>query len=70
VAVTSDFDIVSAASALAPRIEAAANQIEQDRAMPRDLLDAMLDAGLFRMMLPHSLGGLELDMPTYVCNFE
>ncbi|MBV9327584.1 MAG: acyl-CoA dehydrogenase family protein [Chloroflexi bacterium] len=59
-------DVVAAASALAPRIEAAADQIEHDRAIPADLLDAMLDAGLFRLLLPRSLGGLELDLPTYV----
>ncbi|MBV9600692.1 MAG: hydroxylase, partial [Chloroflexi bacterium] len=51
-------DVVAAASALAPRIEAAADQIEHDRAIPADLLDAMLDAGLFRLLLPRSLGGL------------
>jgi alkylation response protein AidB-like acyl-CoA dehydrogenase len=61
-----DLDLVSAARALAPRIEAAADQIEHDRAIPRDLVEALIDAGLFRLMLPRSLGGLELDLPTYV----
>ncbi|MBV9577788.1 MAG: acyl-CoA dehydrogenase family protein, partial [Chloroflexi bacterium] len=59
-------DLLAAARALAPRIEAAADQIEHDRALPRDLVDALIDAGLFRMVLPCSLGGLELDLPTYV----
>jgi alkylation response protein AidB-like acyl-CoA dehydrogenase len=59
-------DLVGAARALAPRIEAAADQIEADRAIPRELVDELIDAGLFRMMLPRSLGGIELDLPTYV----
>jgi alkylation response protein AidB-like acyl-CoA dehydrogenase len=61
-----DLDLVAAARALAPRIEAEADRIEHDRAIPRDLVDALIDAGLFRMMLARSLGGLELDLPTYV----
>jgi alkylation response protein AidB-like acyl-CoA dehydrogenase len=59
-------DLVEAARALAPRIEATAEQIEHDRAIPRALVDALIDAGLFRMLLPRSLGGIELDLPTYV----
>jgi alkylation response protein AidB-like acyl-CoA dehydrogenase len=59
-------DLLGAARALAPRIEAAAEQIEDDRAIPGELVDALIDAGLFRMLLPRSLGGLELDLPTYV----
>jgi len=45
---------------LAPRIAAAAEQIEQDRRVPAPLLEAMLDAGLFRMLLPRSVGGAEV----------
>jgi len=59
-------DFVAAARALAPDIEARADQIEQDRAIPRDLVDALIDAGMFRLMLPRSLGGVELELPTYV----
>jgi alkylation response protein AidB-like acyl-CoA dehydrogenase len=61
-----ELNLVAAAGALGPRIEALADQIEHDRALPRELVDALIDAGLFRMMLPRSLGGLELDLPTYV----
>lgn len=45
---------------LRPRIEAAAARTEHDGALPPALLDALHDAKLFRMLLPHSLGGLEL----------
>jgi alkylation response protein AidB-like acyl-CoA dehydrogenase len=64
--VSAALDLVAAARSLAPRIEVAADQIERDRAIPRDLVDALVDAGLFRLMLPRALGGLELDLPTYV----
>jgi alkylation response protein AidB-like acyl-CoA dehydrogenase len=59
-------DFVAAARALAPEIEARADQIEHDRAIPRELVDALIDAGMFRLMLPRSLGGVELELPTYV----
>jgi indole-3-acetate monooxygenase len=59
-------DYVAAARGLAPSIEAEADRIEHDRALPRALVDALIDAGMFRMVLPRSLGGIELDLPTYV----
>jgi indole-3-acetate monooxygenase len=66
VAAARDLDFVAAARALAPNIEARADQIEHDRAIPRDLVEALIDAGMFRLMLPRSLGGVELELPTYV----
>lgn len=54
------------ASALAPEIAAAAEAIERDRRLPPDLLAALHEARLFRMMLPISLGGAELDLATFV----
>jgi indole-3-acetate monooxygenase len=60
----------SAARALAPAIEAAANQIERDRRLPAELVDRLLDAGLFTMLLPASLGGAELDLPTFASTVE
>jgi len=47
-------------------IASAANQIERDRHLPRELFDALFDAGLFTMLLPASLGGAELDLPTFI----
>ncbi|MBV9896964.1 MAG: acyl-CoA dehydrogenase family protein [Chloroflexi bacterium] len=58
--------LLAAAHALAPRIEAEADRIEQDRRAPADLVEALLEAGLFRMLLARDLGGFELDLPTYV----
>jgi alkylation response protein AidB-like acyl-CoA dehydrogenase len=44
---------------LAPRIAAAAPGIERSRRVPDDLLDALLDAGLYRMFVPRRYGGDE-----------
>ena len=58
------------AAALVPRIAAAADEIERTRRLPRDLLDALHDESLFRMMLPRSLGGGEVDLATFVRTIE
>jgi alkylation response protein AidB-like acyl-CoA dehydrogenase len=50
---------------LAPKIRACADEIEAERELPRALFEALADAGLFRLVLPRSLGGAELDLPTY-----
>ena len=47
-------------------IRSSADQIEADRELPRPLFEALADAGLFRLALPHALGGAEIDLPTYV----
>ena len=57
---------LDAARRLAPSIRQAADQIEEARELPRPLFEALADAGLFQMLLPRSLGGQELDLPTYV----
>ena len=50
---------------LAPQIEAGAYQIEHDRRIPEWLIDALVDAGLTRLLLPRSLSGAELDPVTF-----
>jgi alkylation response protein AidB-like acyl-CoA dehydrogenase len=63
-------DFVHAAGALAPAIQAAADDIEAQRQLPAELVDALYAAGLFTMLLPRSLGGAELDLPTFVRAIE
>jgi len=46
--------------ALVPRIAAAASEIERSRRVPDDLLDALHDAALYRMLLPRRYGGGEV----------
>ena len=51
---------------LAPAIRRAAQEIEQNRELPRPLFEQLADAGLFHLLIPRQLGGCELDLPTYV----
>jgi alkylation response protein AidB-like acyl-CoA dehydrogenase len=48
---------------LAPMIAARAADVEAGTRVPRDLLDRLLDAGCFGVLLPESHGGLGLDLP-------
>lgn len=59
-------DLLARAEALAPRIRADAGAIEQQRELPVALANALCDGGLFAALLPRSLGGGELDLPTYL----
>lgn len=61
-----DPDVLERARTLAPTIAASADRVEAERRLPVSLSDALHDAGLFRMLLPRSLGGAELDPPTFV----
>jgi indole-3-acetate monooxygenase len=49
---------------LAPSITPRASQIEAGRELPEDLLRDLVGAGCFRMFVPHSHGGLEIDLPS------
>ncbi|HYC47840.1 MAG TPA: acyl-CoA dehydrogenase family protein [Burkholderiales bacterium] len=61
---------LEAARELAPRIRAAADEIDRCRELPRALFEAIADAGLFLMVVPRDLGGREIDFPTYVRTIE
>ena len=63
-------DFPARARALAPRIAEAAARIERERQLPPELLAALHDAKLFRMLLPRSVGGGEVDPVTYVKTIE
>lgn len=56
---------IARARALKPLLEAAAPRIEQAKTMPPDVVDALHNARMFRMTLPRSVGGAELDLATY-----
>ena len=51
---------------LAPTIREHADRIEQDRCLPAPVVRGLLDAGVFRMLVPRSLGGDEID-PLMAC---
>jgi indole-3-acetate monooxygenase len=52
-------DIVDTARRLAPEIRASIPESERLRSLPPALADTLARAGLFRMLLPRRLGGLE-----------
>jgi len=58
-------ELIEKAEALAPVIEAAAPRIEAERRVVPDILQAMHDARLFRMLLPRSVDGEEVDPETF-----
>jgi indole-3-acetate monooxygenase len=49
---------------LAPLVTLRAAEIEAGRRIPPDLVEALRSTGVFRMFVPQSHGGLELDLPT------
>jgi indole-3-acetate monooxygenase len=63
-------DCVANARALAPLIAAAAPRIEAGRELPPDLVDALHEAHLFRMLVPRSLGGEEISPVAFVQAIE
>ena len=63
-------DPVARARALRPQIEAAAPAIETERALPRELLSLLHDAGMFRLLLPKSCGGEEVAPAVFVAAVE
>ncbi|MGE5271850.1 MAG: acyl-CoA dehydrogenase family protein [Thiohalocapsa sp.] len=51
---------------MAPMLAAAAAEIDQRRELPEPVVAALVERGLFRLLLPHSLGGAELLPAEYV----
>lgn len=56
---------VARARELRPVLEAAAQRIDTDCALPPEVLDALFEARMFRMFLPHTFGGAELEPATF-----
>jgi alkylation response protein AidB-like acyl-CoA dehydrogenase len=63
-------DCVARARELAPLIAAQADQIERQREIVPEVLAALHDARLFRLVLPRSIGGLEVDPMTLMQTIE
>ena len=53
-------DWVARARALGPAIAAAGDEVERLRELPRPLVTALAEAGLFRLLQPRELGGGEV----------
>ena len=56
---------ISKARELAPLLDAASPRIEKEHALTPDVLDALHAAKMFRLLLPRSLDGAELDLATF-----
>lgn len=56
----STIDYLARAKALAPMLQAAADEIERLGELPASVRDTLIDQGFFRMLQPRSLGGAEL----------
>jgi indole-3-acetate monooxygenase len=61
---------VEAAKRLAARASEAAEEIERERRLPADLVDAMKEADVFRLCVPRSVGGLEAEVGTLLAAVE
>ena len=57
---------LEAARGLATRVAAEADRIEREREIPPDIAHEIADKGLFRLLVPRSFGGAELDYPDFL----
>ena len=57
---------LEAARGLAARVAAEADRIEREREIPPDIAHEIADKGLFRLLVPRSLGGAELSYPDFL----
>jgi indole-3-acetate monooxygenase len=63
-------DCIARAKALAPLIAAHATRTEQEREIASEVLAALHEARLFRMLIPKSCGGWEADPATFMQAIE
>jgi alkylation response protein AidB-like acyl-CoA dehydrogenase len=57
-------ELIGRARELAPLIESASERIENEQRIPDDVLDALHDARLFRLLIPRSCDGEEVEPAT------
>ena len=60
-----DKALIEAVERIGPVIAAYRDEAERERRLSKPVLDAMIEVGLFRMLVPRSLGGLEVAPLTY-----
>jgi len=65
-----DADCLRRARELGPELDAAAEEIERRRELPEAIVEALVERGLFRLLLPRSCGGAELRPAAYVSVIE
>src|SRR6266436_5565009 len=52
-------------ASLHPQDDATAEEIERRRELPEPIVEALIERGLFRLLLPRTLGGAELRPAVY-----
>ena len=57
---------VDAVADVVTRGSDASQRINEDRQIPRELIDSMASQGLFRLLVPRSVGGEEIDLLDYL----
>ena len=57
---TAPADYLARVRDLAPELASHAREIDERRELPPGIIDKMIGQGLFRLLLPKSLGGAEL----------
>jgi alkylation response protein AidB-like acyl-CoA dehydrogenase len=65
-----DLDCLTRAQELGPELEAAGADIERRRELPEAIVEALIERGLFRLLLPRALCGAELRPAAYVVVIE
>ena len=65
-----DLDYLRRAEELGPKLEAAGEDIERRRELPEAIVEALIERGLFGLLLPRALGGAELRPAAYVAVIE
>src|SRR5471030_1617217 len=65
-ALVTDRELIDRARALGPLLAKNALASEQDRRAHRDNIDAIRDAGLFRLMVPKRFGGHQASIRTHL----
>lgn len=63
-------DVLERVRSVTGLLTSAAPRIEAARQLPPDVLEAMHEARLFRLLLPRSLGGDEIDLETHAMALE
>ena len=63
-------DYLDRARELQPMLREAGDEIERRREVTPEVVEALIERGIFKMLLPRSLGGAELDPLTYTAVLE
>src|SRR5580704_1936588 len=63
-------DYIERARELVPMLREASDEIEKNRQTSEPVIEAMVERGIFKMLLPKSIGGGEIDPLTYTAVLE